>query len=84
MREYGTSGYNRLGVADDKADVPFPCGDDVAGLGDGRSPHRGDYDVAFSDAQWARLRAIFPSGVCNWSKRGYEQQDLDGTWQVID
>ena len=49
-----------------------------------RPPRRGDYDVAFSDAQWARLQAIFPSGVCDWSKRGYEQQDLDGTWQVID
>lgn len=30
------------------------------------------------------LQAIFPSGVCDWSKRGYEPQDLDGTWQVID
>jgi hypothetical protein len=49
-----------------------------------RSPRRSDYDVAFSDAQWAKLNAIFPTGVCDWSKRGYEQQDLDGTWQVID
>jgi hypothetical protein len=49
-----------------------------------RSPRRSDYQAAFSDAQWARLNAIFPTGVCDWSKRGYEQQDLDGTWQVIE
>jgi hypothetical protein len=45
---------------------------------------RGDYDVAFTPAQWERLKDIFPSGVCDWSKRGYEQQDLEGTWLVID
>ncbi len=45
---------------------------------------RSDYAVAFTPAQWARLQAAFPTGVCNWSKRGYEQQDLEGTWLVID
>jgi hypothetical protein len=45
---------------------------------------RRDYDVAFTPAQWERLKDIFPSGVCNWDKRGYEQQDLEGTWLVID
>ena len=39
-----------------------------------------DYAVAFTPAQWARLQAIFPSGVCDWSKPGIEQQDLLGTW----
>ena len=39
-----------------------------------------DYSVAFTPAQWARLQAIFPSGVCEWSKPGIEQQDLLGTW----
>jgi len=39
-----------------------------------------DYSVAFTPAQWARLQAIFPSGVCDWSKPGIEQQDLLGTW----
>jgi len=39
-----------------------------------------DYAAAFTPAQWARLQAIFPSGVCDWSKPGVEQQDLIGTW----
>jgi hypothetical protein len=39
-----------------------------------------DYTVAFSAEQWARLNAIFPAGVCDWSKPGVEQQDLLGTW----
>ncbi len=28
----------------------------------------------FSGAQWARLEATFPDGVCDWNKRGVEQQ----------
>lgn len=43
-----------------------------------------DYAVAFSTAQWARLQAIFPSGVCDWSKPGLEQQDPLGTWIFFD
>jgi hypothetical protein len=49
-----------------------------------RKPKRSDYAVQFSDAQWARLKQIFPDGVCDWSKRGEEQQDLAGTWLFID
>ena len=45
---------------------------------------RRDYSVAFTGAQWDRLNAIFPSGVCDWSKRGREQQDLEDTWIVFD
>ncbi len=43
-----------------------------------------DYAVNFTAAQWARLEAAFPSGVCDWSKPGHEQQDPLGTWLVID
>jgi len=43
-----------------------------------------DYAAAFSPAQWARLQAIFPTGVCDWSKPGVEQQDLLGTWIFLD
>src|SRR5581483_2122599 len=43
-----------------------------------------DYAAAFTPAQWARLQAIFPSGVCDWSKPGVEQQDLIGTWVFFD
>ena len=42
-----------------------------------------DYAVSFTPAQWARLQAVFPTGVCDWSKRGVEQQDAE-TWVVID
>jgi len=34
---------------------------------------RRDYSVAFTDAEFARLKRIFPNGVCDWSKAGVEQ-----------
>jgi uncharacterized tannase-like protein DUF6351 len=43
-----------------------------------------DYAVTFTATQWTRLQAAFPSGVCDWSKPGYEQQDPLGIWLVID
>jgi len=49
-----------------------------------KSLHQSDYAVAFTPQQWARLQAIFPTGVCSWSRRGYEQQDLQDTWIVFD
>jgi hypothetical protein len=42
-----------------------------------------DYKVSFSPDQWGRLQKIFPSGVCDWSKPGLEQQDLLGTWIFV-
>jgi hypothetical protein len=39
-----------------------------------------DYTVSFAPAELARLRRIFPSGVCDWSRPGVEQQKLTGTW----
>jgi len=39
-----------------------------------------DYAVSFSAAQKARLQAIFPSGVCDWSKRGVKQRPVKGFW----
>ncbi|MDE2369623.1 MAG: hypothetical protein KGN16_11680 [Burkholderiales bacterium] len=32
----------------------------------------GDYAVSFTAAEWARLQAIFPGGVCDWSKKGVQ------------
>jgi len=29
-----------------------------------------DYTVPFSATQWAKLKSIFPTGVCDWSKKG--------------
>jgi hypothetical protein len=39
-----------------------------------------DYTVSFAPAELARLRRIFPTGVCDWSRPGVEQQKLTGTW----
>jgi hypothetical protein len=43
-----------------------------------------DYAKPFTTAQWARLQAIFPTGVCDWSKPGLEQQDPLGTWIFLE
>jgi len=40
-----------------------------------------DYKVAFSPTQMARLKAIFPTGVCDFSKPGVGQVPLKGTYQ---
>ena len=39
-----------------------------------------DYSVPFGPTQQASLQSTFPSGVCDWSKPGVEQQGLRGTW----
>ncbi|MSR07322.1 MAG: hypothetical protein EXR93_09700 [Gemmatimonadetes bacterium] len=39
-----------------------------------------DYSVAFTPEEQARLRKIFPDGVCDWSRPGIEQRPLVGTW----
>ena len=38
-----------------------------------------EYGVSFSDQEKERLRAIFPDGVCDWSKPGRHQQ-ANATW----
>jgi hypothetical protein len=43
-----------------------------------------DYAVPFTPEQWARLQALFPAGVCDWSQPGAEQQSLIGTWIFFD
>jgi uncharacterized tannase-like protein DUF6351 len=44
---------------------------------------RSDYKVTFTAAEMTRLKEIFPTGVCDWSKPGVEQQPMAGTWQAI-
>jgi len=39
-----------------------------------------DYQVTFSAAEWARLKSIFPQGVCDWSRPGVGQKRLKDTW----
>ena len=40
-----------------------------------------EYKVTFTAAQKARMAAIFPSGVCDFSKPGVEQVPLKGTYR---
>jgi Tannase-like family of unknown function (DUF6351) len=37
---------------------------------------RGDYEAKFSDGEWRQLSAIFPQGVCDWSKPGVASQSI--------
>jgi len=41
----------------------------------------GDYKASFTDAQNARMKAIFPAGVCDFSKPGVGQGPIKGTYQ---
>ena len=43
-----------------------------------------DYKVHFTTAEMSRLKIIFPSGVCDWSKPGFEERALAGTWLTYD
>jgi hypothetical protein len=43
-----------------------------------------DYMVTFTPDETARLKQIFPDGVCDWSKPGVEQQPMAGTWQQVE
>jgi Tannase-like family of unknown function (DUF6351) len=44
---------------------------------------RRDYKVTFTAAEWAELREIFPTGVCNYDKPGVGQEPTDGVWQFF-
>jgi hypothetical protein len=39
------------------------------------------YPISFTDDQWAQLETAFPSGVCDFSKPGIDQQDTV-PWQT--
>jgi hypothetical protein len=39
---------------------------------------RDDYDVTFTDAQWATLKKAFPTGVCDYSRPGIGQRGAIG------
>jgi hypothetical protein len=41
----------------------------------------GDYKVTFNEVQKTRMKAIFTTGVCDFSKPGGEQVPLKGTYQ---
>ena len=39
-----------------------------------------DYEVVFTPAEWADLEAIFPEGVCDWSRPDAHGEGYLGTW----
>lgn len=39
-----------------------------------------DYRAPFSASERVRMDAIFPGGVCDWTKPGVDQQPLAGAW----
>jgi hypothetical protein len=41
---------------------------------------RAEYNVTFTDAEWAELERAFPTGVCDWSKPGVGQQRPLSSW----
>ncbi|HEY2672302.1 MAG TPA: DUF6351 family protein [Rugosimonospora sp.] len=43
-----------------------------------------DYPVAFTAAQKAELRSAFPTGVCDYGRRGPQQQRPAGAWLTYD
>ena len=43
------------------------------------APTRATYPT-MSDAQWTRLRSVFPEGVCDFARKGLDQAPPDGTW----
>ncbi len=47
-----------------------------------KGPKKSDYAVSFTSAEWDRLKAIFPTGVCDWTKRG-DKRPLKGTWLSV-
>jgi hypothetical protein len=47
--------------------------------------NRVDYGtVVFTDAQWGRLQAAFPDGVCDWDKPGVGQQPAQGPLTFVE
>lgn len=39
-----------------------------------------DYTPALTPDQMAKMKAAFPQGVCDYTKPGYAQQHVEGTW----
>jgi hypothetical protein len=44
---------------------------------------KGTYGVDLTDEQVTRLEAVFPDGVCDWTRTGIGQVPLGDPWQVF-
>lgn len=47
-----------------------------------RPPMRSEYPLVMTDAQFTRLSAAFPKGVCDYSRPGVAQGPMTGPWQT--
>jgi hypothetical protein len=78
---------------------PYPVGDDprtAAGAplrndigkcrlqGVDEAVEAGVYEIDLTEDQVARIRSVFPDGVCDWTVPGVGQVDLGEPWQVFD
>jgi hypothetical protein len=78
----GPGGYNKTypNHSEPRIEAGAPTANDV--LKCRRKPvDATDYKVRFTPAQLARLKAVFPTGVCDFSKSGVGQVALKGTYQ---
>ncbi|SNS54493.1 hypothetical protein SAMN06893096_10520 [Geodermatophilus pulveris] len=48
-----------------------------------REPSQGDYPE-MTDGQWAQLRDVFPTGVCDYTRPGVDETGRQGTWAFFD
>ena len=71
---------NRAGSNSDRAGAPLA--DDVLKC-QLKPIDAKDYDVSLTAEEMTRLRAIFPVGVCDYSKPGLGQVPLAGTYQRL-
>lgn len=71
-RLYPPQGNPRIAAGGPLTDDVLKCGLKPA--------RRSDYAQPLADAQFGRLQAIFPDGVCDYSVPGVGQQPVMGTW----
>jgi hypothetical protein len=45
-----------------------------------KPPNRSDYKLPLTNAQFARLQATFPDGVCDYDRPGIGQQRAGEAW----
>ncbi len=45
-----------------------------------KSLDRADYRIEFTDEEWGALGAIFPDGVCDWTRGDLHAEGYQGTW----
>jgi hypothetical protein len=69
---YPTFGDTRTAAGGSLAGTAFKC--QLAPL------DFASYPVTFTPSQQARLQAVFPTGVCDWSKPGVDERPPLGTW----